>query len=184
MILEMLRSAEIKERVQKCYLLFPTIERMAVSSSGFYLTRIVAPIYFLIRWFFSALIMLPLFVQTFLIYIYFLFFSIPETFLGTALKFTNPNVMERIYFLAKDEMKRVKVLNVDLVRENKHLLKFYYGSSDGWVPVKYYHEIKERVPGIDAELDTKKIEHSFVLRSSIEMGEMVAEWIRNNRRTD
>lgn len=128
--------------------------------------------------------MLPVFAQTFLIYMYFLIFSIPETYLGTALKYAHPPVMERIYFMAKDEMKRVTDLDVDTVRENVNLLQLYYGATDGWVPVKYYKEIQEKVPGIQAELDTKKIEHAFVLRSSTEMGNIVAEWIRNNRRRD
>lgn len=184
MILELLKRPEIKERVQKCYLLFPTIERMATSSNGFFLTRIVGPAYFLVRWFSQVFLMLPLFVQTFLIYMYFLIFSIPETFLGTALKYANPNVMEKVYFLAKDEMKRVVNLDVEVVKENLSLLKLYYGTTDGWVPVKYFKEIKEAIPELDAELDTKKIEHAFVLRSSTEMGNIVAEWIKDNRRKD
>lgn len=184
MILELLKRPLIKEKVQKCYLLFPTIERMAVSSNGVFLTRFVAPIYFMVQWCFTAFLMLPIFIQTFLIYMYFLIFSIPKTFLGTALKYAEANVMERVYFLAKDEMKRVTTLDVDTVRENVKLLKLYYGTTDGWVPVKYYNEIKATIPELDAELDTKKIEHAFVLRSSKEMGEIVAQWIKENRRTD
>lgn len=186
MILELLKRPEIKERVQKCYLLFPTIERMAKSGNGFFFTRIVCPSYFIVRWFFAVFLMLPLFAQTFLIYMYFLIFSIPETFLGTALKYANPNVMERVFFLAKDEMKRVDKLDVEVLRENVHLLKLYYGTTDGWVPVKYYNEIKETVPGIDAELDTRKIDHAFVLslRSATEIASSVAGWIKNNRRGD
>lgn len=180
MILELLKRPEIKERVKKCYLLFPTIERMADTSNGFFFTRIVSPAYTLIRWFFAAFLMLPTFVQTFLIYMYFLLFSIPETFLGTALKYANPNVMERVYFLAKDEMRRVRALDVEVVRANVDILKLYYGTTDGWVPVKYYNQIKETVPNIDAELDNKKIDHAFVLRSSMEMGTMVADWIKGN----
>lgn len=164
-------------------MLFPTIERMATSSNGFYLTRIVAPFYFLVRWFLSAFLLLPVFAQTFLIYMYFLIFSIPETFLGTALKYAAPSVMEKVYFMAKDEMRRVKAVDVDVIKENVKLLKFYYGASDGWVPVKYYKELKEKVPGLEAEVDTKKIEHAFVLRSSNEMGNIVAEWIRDNRKS-
>lgn len=184
MILELLKRPEIKQRVQKCYMLFPTIERMANSSNGWFLTRIIGPTFFLTRWFIAIFLLLPMFVQTFFVYMYFLVFSIPETFLGTALKFANINIVERIYFLARDEMKRVANLDVDVVRENVHLLKLYYGTTDGWVPVKYYKEIRETVPGIDAMLDTKKIEHAFILRSSTEMGNMVAEWIKENRRRD
>lgn len=182
--MELLKRPEIKERVQKCYLLFPTVERMAASSNGWFFTRIVCPTYFLTRWFFTVFLMLPLFVQTFLVYMYFLIFSIPETFLGTALKYASPNVMECVYFLAKDEMRRVVTLDTDIVRENVHLLKFYYGTTDGWVPVKYFNEIKEKIPGIDAQLDTKKIDHAFVLRSSTEMGNIVAQWIKDNRRKE
>lgn len=184
MILELLKRPEIKERVQKCYLLFPTIERMAVTSNGFWYTKVFLRFFFILRLLLSAFLMLPTFVQTFLVYIYFLVSSIPETFLGTGLKYATRDVMERVNFLALDEMKRVKALDVDVVKANVHLLKLYYGTTDGWVPVKYYEEIKARVPNIDAQLDTKKIDHAFVLRSSTEMGNIVAEMIKENRRSN
>lgn len=85
--------------------------------------------------------------------------------------------------MAKDEMRRVKDVDLNVIKENVRLLKFYYGTTDGWVPVKYYKELKEKVPELDAELDGKKIDHAFVLRSSTEMGNIVAEWIKNNRRS-
>ncbi len=40
--LNLLRDKEIADKVVKCYLLFPTIERMAETTSGRFLTGIVS----------------------------------------------------------------------------------------------------------------------------------------------
>lgn len=42
MILQLLKNEDFAKRVVKCYLLFPTIERMAETPNGRFLTRIVS----------------------------------------------------------------------------------------------------------------------------------------------
>lgn len=89
--------------------------------------------------------------------------------------------MDKVIFLARKEMKQVKELDVELIKENVKLLKFYYGSSDGWAPKKYFYQLKERIPEVDAEIDQNNIGHAFVLRSSDEMGRKTADWINSDR---
>lgn len=181
MIIEMLKNEEIKRQIKRCYLLFPTVERMAASPNGFFFTKIISPAYCLIRLMCFLLNMLPSVLQTLFIYIYCVLFSIPKYFLGTTQKFLSPVIMDKVIFLARKEMKQVKELDVELIKQNVKLLKFYYGSSDGWAPKKYYHQLKERIPEVDAEIDQDNIGHAFVLRTSDEMGRKTADWINSDR---
>lgn len=179
--LELLKIPDISERVQHCYFLFPTIERMSSSRNGFVLTRIIKPLFFLVHWFIQCFAMLPNLVKIWILYGYFLLSGIPKCYLGTALKFTKPTVIEKVWFMVLEEMEKVKKLDSETIERNKHRLKFYYGKKDGWVPVRYCEELKQKVPGVDAELCTRKIEHAFVLRSAAQMGFMVGEWILKHR---
>ncbi|XP_050089241.1 lipid droplet-associated hydrolase [Anopheles aquasalis] len=181
MALELLKVPDISARVKHCYFLFPTLERMASTRNGFIVTRLINPVWCVWQWFYRVFAMLPLFVRTWIIYIYFLIDRIPKCYLGTGLKYMNPAVIDKIWFLAIDEMKKVKELDVNTLSENKHRIKLYYGTTDGWVPVKYYHDLKARLPDIDAELCTKKYDHAFVLRSAAQMGFTVGEWILKYR---
>ena len=81
--------------------------------------------------------------------------------------------------MAKEELQRVRGLEVDLVKENQKLLKFYYTESDSWVPLKYYHELMEEIPGLDADLGD--IDHFFMAKSSKRIAELLADWITENK---
>lgn len=178
MILELLKTPSIKSKIQHCYLLFPTIERMAVSPNGRFFTTIFPRLNFIAVWFYWFVSVLPTQLKIFLISIYFAIFRVPNTFIGTALKYAKPSVAEKVVFLANEEMKRVRDADLETIENNKHLLKFYYGTTDGWVPVSYCTDLKARIPDIDADLCTRRIAHAFVLRSGPEMGYIVADWIR------
>ncbi|XP_075161529.1 lipid droplet associated hydrolase sturkopf [Haematobia irritans] len=180
MVLQLLQKQSIRKRVKKCYLLFPTIERMIESPNGWIFTKIGLPLYSVFGFLISLLNRLPKLVLIIIIQIYFWFSSIPSQHLNTVLSYIRTSVTEKVVFLAEDEMARVRGLQKDIIREHLPLLKLYYGTTDGWVPVKYYNQIREQFPAIDAELDTKKIDHSFVLRSSKEMGGIIADMITEN----
>lgn len=182
MILELLKDPEIKSKIQHCYLLFPTIERMAVSSNGFWYTKVVQPLWFILRLVYVMFAKLPVFMQVFLLSVYFFIASIPRTYLGTALKYSRLSITDKVIYLANEEMEKVVVADIDTIARNKDLLKFYYGASDGWAPVKYCHDLQQSVPGIDAEIDIYKISHAFVLKSSVQMGKLVAGWILQFKR--
>lgn len=186
MIIDMLkREPTFCHRIQHSYMLFPTIERMAVSSNGIFFTKIFQNIWFLLRFIVIMFAKFPFFFQTFLLAIYFWLSSIPRYFLGTALKYSRITIIEKVLYLANDEMNRVVELDsatLETLRSNHEILKFYYGASDGWTPKKYSHELKQKLPELDVEIDNYKIDHAFVLRSSVEVGRLVAEWIMSRRR--
>lgn len=180
MILQMLQNVSVRKRIKKCYLLFPTIERMIESSNGWIFTKIALPLYSVFGFVITLFNKLPELLRILLIQIYFWFAAIPNYFIGTALKYSKASVCEKVVFLAEDEMSRVRGLQKDIIRSNMDLLKFFYGVTDGWVPVKYYNQLKEALPEIDAELDTRKIDHAFVLRFSKPMSFKVADMIIEN----
>lgn len=93
--------------------------------------------------------------------------------------------MEKVLFLANEEMKRVVEFDsetLETLRSNHQILKLYYGASDGWTPQKYCQQLKEKIPELDAEIDTRKFDHAFVIKSSEDVGRLVAEWIMSRRR--
>ncbi|XP_039489332.1 lipid droplet-associated hydrolase [Drosophila santomea] len=183
MILQLLENERIRNRIQKCYMLFPTVERMMESPNGWVFTKVAMPLYSVFGYiFFSFFNFLPVWLRLMLIQIYFLIFSIPRQFLGTALKYSKPSVAEKVVFLADDEMARVRGIQREIVEQNLDILKFYYGTTDGWVPVSYYEQLKKDYPKVDAQLDTKKIAHAFVLRHSKPMAVIVKDMIQQHRR--
>ncbi|SPP84752.1 lipid droplet-associated hydrolase [Drosophila guanche] len=182
MILQMLEEESVRSRVQKCYMLFPTVERMIESPNGWVFTKVGMPLYSVFGYiFFRFFNALPVWLRLLLIQIYFLIFSIPRAFLGTALKYSKPSVAEKVVFLADDEMSRVRGLQKEIIERNLHLLKFYYGTTDGWVPVSYYEQLKKDFPQVDATLDTQKIDHAFVLRHAQPVAGIVREMIQQSR---
>lgn len=181
MTIQMLKQTQLKERIQKCYLLFPTIERMAASPNGKFCTTLVFPLYPILAFLTRILNLMPTFIRVLLISIYFWVFNVPRYFMGTTLKYLRPTVIESVVFLAKEEMQRVRELDAIIINDNKKLLKFFYGTTDGWVPVSYYDNLRQAVQGVDAVLDDQRIDHSFVLRQSVEVADKVGNWIQLNR---
>uniref|UniRef100_A0A1B0DQA2 Lipid droplet-associated hydrolase n=1 Tax=Phlebotomus papatasi TaxID=29031 RepID=A0A1B0DQA2_PHLPP len=183
MILELLKNPEIRKKTLKCYMLFPTIERMAESPNGKKFCRFTLPCYPILR------LLVKLFnwsskkTQDSLLDTYMVWFmdhlcEIGRINMGRQIKaFLNPETLDRNIELAREEMARVRDLDINLIEKNKDILKFFYGASDGWAPAKYYEELCQRIPGIDAEVDNTGINHAFVIKSSNEMGDIVADWI-------
>lgn len=87
-------------------------------------------------------------------------------------------VLEKIWFLAQDEMRQVGEIDEDIIRKNLHRLKFYYGTADGWVPKKNFDNLIKSFPGVDAELCTLQINHGFIISHGPTMARMLSEWIR------
>lgn len=104
-----------------------------------------------------------------------------DEFLEPSVGFSNPAVIDRVWFMTLDEMNKVREVDEELIKANIHRLKLYYGTSDGWVPKSYQQDMIDKFPGIDAELCKNGYEHAFVLSSSSEVGKMVAEWINLKR---
>lgn len=96
----------------------------------------------------------------------------------SAIQLIDPGVLEKVFFMAFEEMEQVKERDNEVIRCNLKKLKFYYGGNDDWAPVRYFSKLKEEIPEVDAEVCDKKIDHSFVLKSSRDMGNLVANWVK------
>jgi hypothetical protein len=68
----------------------------------------------------------------------------------------------------------------DCVRRFNGKLRFYFGSSDHWCPVEYYHDTKQKVPDVRAQLCSRNIPHAFVLGYSVETAEEVVNWLKTD----
>jgi Lipid-droplet associated hydrolase len=179
--LELLKDNNMSYKIHQCYLLFPTIERMVDSNNGFWFYKVFNPIFFLLRLFYYAFSFLPLIVRTIILYIFCYCSGIPEYFLGTVIKTSSPTVLDKVWFMAEDEMQKVCDIDDEVIMRNLHRLKFYYSTFDGWVPIDYYKNVIERFPGIDAELCQRSINHGFVISHGPTMGRMVSEWIHRKK---
>ncbi|PSN38471.1 Lipid droplet-associated hydrolase [Blattella germanica] len=181
MIIEVLRNTEIRSRVTKTYLLFPTIERMAESTNGKLMTGVIKhilPVIFFLSWFFN---LLPLVVKKFLVGLQFIVRRIPTYHVAPTLKLINPTVIQNVFYLALDEMEKVKDLDDKLISELGKILFLYYGTTDGWVPVTYWKDMTQNHPEVESTLCTKKIDHAFVLRYSNEMADILTDLINEHR---
>lgn len=179
--LELLKDEAVSNKIEQSYLLFPTIENMVESPSGYLFNNIFDKIYFIIQFIYYAFARLPLNARTIILYLYCLISGFPKFFLGTVVKTSSPKVLDKIWFMTRDEMDKVRGIDEKLIRNNLHRLTFYYGTTDGWVPTNYYHKLVETFPGINAELCSQKIDHAFVISHGPTMARMVSDWIKRNK---
>jgi hypothetical protein len=179
--LELLKIPEFSKQVEKCYLMCPTIEHIAKSTKGVKVPSFDR-IFFLLRIFYNLFHLLPVNWKASVVKYFIKRDGMDvEEFLKPSLEYTNPRVIDRIWFMALDEMEKIKDLDEVLVRENIHRLKLYYAVTDDWVRSESYSEIVEKIPGIDAELCSRGFEHAFVLKSGPEAAKLMNEWISEHR---
>lgn len=163
-------------------MLFPTIEKMVESSNGFWFYKVFNRIFLLIQLIYYAFDFLPLKVRTIIIsFAFCIVAGYPKYFLGTVIKTLAPSALDKIWFMAEDEMTQVCEIDSDVINKNMQRLKFYYGTRDGWVPSHYYQKLIEKFPGIDAELCSQKIDHGFVISHGPTMARMLSDWIRRQK---
>lgn len=171
---------EFSKQIQQAYLMFPTIEKIAQSEKG-----VRVPTwdrwFFLLRAFYYTFNMIPSSWKRSIVKYMSKKEGVPEEMLDSSVEYTNPPVIDKIWFLCLDEMKKIVDIDEETIKSNLHRLKLYYGAKDDWVRTEYYHELVTRFPGIDAELCKNGYEHAFVLNSGAEVGKIVSEWIHQKR---
>lgn len=104
-----------------------------------------------------------------------------DLFLRPFLQFLNPRVIERVWFMALDEMEKIKDLDIENIKKNKDRLKLYYVENDEWIRNESCSELIEKVPGIDAELCDRGFEHAFTFKSGIEFAKLISQWINQHK---
>lgn len=181
MILEVLKNSDIRPRVIKGYLLFPTIERMAESPNGKLMTGVVkhiVPVMLFLVWIFTFL---PVLLKKILISVHFILRRIPTYHVAPTMKLLNPTVLGSVMFLALDEMEKVKGLDDESLRDVSDLLLMYYGTTDGWVPLEYWKDMAQNHPEVKCMVCEKRIDHAFVLRYSNEMADILSDLIQEHQ---
>lgn len=182
-ILEIMkRNPELK--VLKAVMLFPTIERMAQTPQG----KVVTPVLCRMRY----VAYLPLFLLSLL----------PESLKASLVKLVFSGIRSLDHFVLQptvgllsgdsaanamymgaQEMREVLERDNTTIKNNLNKLIFYYGATDHWCPVQYYHDIKRHFPHGDFRLCENGFRHAFVLDAGREVARMVVEWIRGDLRT-
>ncbi|CAK9803895.1 Lipid droplet-associated hydrolase [Anthophora plagiata] len=180
MILNLLKDDSIAKKVAKCYLLFPTIEHMAESSNGWFFFKILSRIGFLLTFFAWIFSLFPIYVQNLFLAMLGPLCGIPAKFHEVVLQILNPYSINKIFKLASEEMEAVKNRDDDIISKHAEKLWFYYGNCDGWVPLKFYQNMRSKHPNVNAQLCKHGYGHAFVLHSEKEMGRIVGDVINGN----
>ncbi|XP_051797289.1 lipid droplet-associated hydrolase isoform X1 [Acanthochromis polyacanthus] len=182
-ILEMMkRNPELK--VLKAVMLFPTIERMAQTPQG----KVMTPVLCYMRY----VAYLPLFLVSLL----------PDTIKAGLIKLVlggisalDSSVIQptvgllsgdsgvNAMYMGGQEMRKVRERDNITIKKNLDKIIFYYGATDHWCPIQYYHDIKRDFPHGDFRLCENGFRHAFVLDAGRDVAKMVVEWIRGDLTT-
>lgn len=179
--LDIIRNDDITPQIQKCYLLFPTFERRKGTRSAkafdnmylFYRT-----IGFALSFLFSKI---PRILRYFFFAIYLMVKGTRLEYVDSYVMAAEPGVMEKSLFLTNESNEMFDTLDDNLITKQRKMLILYYGTNDGWVPVSYYQDMKNKIQNVDARLDSHGMEHNFQFKSSETMAFVVKEMINENR---
>lgn len=150
---------------------------MAETTNGKLLVNYVRPILKLVFFLAWIFMMLPTFLQNFMLLAYSYIRDVDVKHKETIHDIVNPDILKKVFFMAYEEMDLVRERNRRIIEENIKRIRFYYGATDGWAPVKYYENLKRDIPDVDAELCVRNFNHAFVLRMSVPVAQMVSNWI-------
>ncbi|XP_022130206.2 lipid droplet-associated hydrolase isoform X2 [Pieris rapae] len=176
------RNPELLPRILSINLLFPTIQKMADSPNGKFLNLFLRRIYCLLLILLKLLRLLPYWINSYLIYLYLSWHSLPSHYYERISKVIEPNVMEKVLILAFDEMDTVTNLNKDAIKNIKHLTNVIYSKTDNWAPLAYIDDLKMYEPEIC--LIEMNVSHAFVLKSSELVAERTATFIIDKRKSN
>ncbi|ODM95532.1 Lipid droplet-associated hydrolase [Orchesella cincta] len=170
--------AEPKKRpnISKVFMLFPTIERMRYTPNG----QRTLP---LLKWskFLTPLLwpisLIPVCIQKWLVQFHFRGTPVPECAFPASLQLFNYDILKRIAFMAKCELEQVVELDSAAVEKYMGKLYFYFGTTDGWCPLTFVDEMKERFPKLEYKVCENGYVHAFVLENNIGMADFLCEQV-------
>ncbi|KAE8743664.1 hypothetical protein FOCC_FOCC010706 [Frankliniella occidentalis] len=184
MALQLLKDDDFAEQVQASYLLFPVLEHIADTPNGRFLSKVVVHILWLVYFLAGIFFVLPKFVQMSLLFLYLRLFGTGTsiTVKHAVIQLINPKILRSVFSLALDEMQVIKELDVELINKRKGKLVLYYGDHDRWAPVSHYEKLIKAVPGVQAQVCQKSLDHAFMLcKPSYLMAEVVEEMVQKKR---
>ncbi|KAK3537103.1 hypothetical protein QTP70_002110 [Hemibagrus guttatus] len=176
-ILEMMkRDPELK--VVKSVLLFPTIERMASSPQGKFMTPVLCHLRYVVYLPIFLLSLLPERLKAGMVQLVLRNMrSLDTSCVPATLSLINVDCAANAMYMGSQEMRMV--LDRDNLTIQQHLDKliFYYGATDHWCPVQYFQDIRRDFPDGDIRLCERGLRHAFVLDAGEEMANMITKWI-------
>ncbi|XP_019392885.1 PREDICTED: lipid droplet-associated hydrolase isoform X1 [Crocodylus porosus] len=178
--LEMMkRASELK--VLRSVLLFPTIERMAQSPKGKFMTPLLCKLRYILYMPVYLLSFLPERAKTSIVRFALRGLKCPdEASIATSINLFSVDCTANILYMASQEMLKVVDRDSTTIQQNLKKLIFYYGTADGWCPQQYYEEIKMDFPDGDIRLCERGFRHAFVLDASKEMAAMITHWLQDD----
>ncbi|KAJ3411509.1 hypothetical protein HDV05_002117 [Chytridiales sp. JEL 0842] len=100
---------------------------------------------------------------------------------ATAHHLLHPSTLSHALQLAKDEMKKVKEMDLKTLKREQRRLIFYYSKVDTWAPPQHYELVKRELGGREGEARVYMCEmdvpHGFVIGYSDVMAKKVFEWM-------
>ncbi|XP_061478673.1 lipid droplet-associated hydrolase [Rhineura floridana] len=177
--LEMMKH-EPELEILRSMLLFPTIERMAQSPQGKFMTPLLCQLRYILYMPIFLMTLLPERVKSSLLRFALQGPKYDESSIATSIDLINMDCVANIMYLASQEMRKVLERDSTTIRQHLKKLTFYYGVTDMWCPMQYYEEMKMEFPDGDIRLCEKGIRHAFVLDASKEVAEMITDWVQDD----
>jgi pimeloyl-ACP methyl ester carboxylesterase len=176
MVLKMVDKLE--NRLDRAFLLFPTIERMKESHSGRRFVRFYPILIYLLPFLCSMINLLFPFDWLKRKYLSYYFSDSPlndrSILIDTVLyDLLNPLTIKNLLQMANEEMSVVKKRDDQIIERFIDKLTFYYGTNDHWVPNNIPKQMKEFYPKGDIIECTNRYLHAFVLKHSKELANIV-----------
>jgi len=176
MVLKMIDKLE--NRLDRAFLLFPTIERMAESDSGRRFVRFYPILIYLLPFLCSMINLLFPFDWLKRKFLSYYFSNSPSNdrliLIDTVLyDLLNPLTIKNLLQMANEEMSVVKKRDDQIIERFINKLTFYYGTNDHWVPNNIPKQMKELYPRGDIIECTNSYLHAFVLKHSKELANIV-----------
>ncbi|TRY59668.1 hypothetical protein DNTS_027406 [Danionella cerebrum] len=181
-ILEMMkRDPDLK--VLKAVMLFPTIERMALSPQGKCMTPVLCNLRYALYLPIFLLSLLPENLKFNLVRLAMeKMYTLDKSIIPATVSLINVDCAANAMYMASQEMKLVLERDTSTIRQHLSKIFFYYGRKDHWCPVQYYHDIRKDFPEGNILLCERGFRHAFVLDSGEEVGKMTAEWLLQHLR--
>ncbi|XP_029315754.1 lipid droplet-associated hydrolase isoform X1 [Cottoperca gobio] len=176
-ILDMMkRNPELK--IIKSIMLFPTIERMAQTPQGKVMTPVLCRLRYLVYLPLFLLSLLPDGLKAGLVRLVFGgISSLDHTVVQPTVGLLSGDCAANAVYMGGQEMRKVLERDNITIKKNLEKLIFYYGATDHWCPVGYYHDMKQDFPQGDFRLCENGFRHAFVLDAGREVATLVFEWM-------
>jgi len=167
--------------IEEIFFLFPTIENMMKTTRGVQTWSLVTtwrPVAV------GLVFLLNLLPRSFLTLLTRLrYASASESFIAAAVKFLNPNFLNNVLVMARDELETVLEVDMVTMKAMASKLYLYHGEDDGWSPLEFRDNLLRDVPELEdhARVDSQDIPHAFVEFHGEQVGQIVGDWIKEIR---